>query len=664
MTLQSRINRITAGTAKVGCLLNPMSGQVRKRKPAIRQALETIPGILICETNDDPGFRSAINQFIQENIDLLLIVAGDGTTHAILGHLFTSLQPEQWPLIMIVPGGTTNMTPLGLGIRGKPGKIIQQLHDFLLDPSAPRLVQRPVLRIEQAGTGSIYGMFFAAGLVARGVKFSRSSVKQIGITGSIFTSLIMLRSLIGLMTGMILGRHQKEWMPIKMAMTEANGRNHQGTYLFVLVSALDNLLLNIRPYWGTEPEPLHVTWVDQQYKRLWRSLWPLLSGGGETLQEKDGYYSHNTSALTVHMNDEYIVDGELYRSNNTQNPLQITATNPVTFLVLKDTAITMTSPVPLPTQQLPIRLISEVAWENNKETSPDLIPLIDALIMRFGESLDAVMLYGSCLHSSVSLDEGIVDLYVIVNSYYKAYPEKYLANLNAWLAPNVFYLEVPYQERTLRAKYAVISTKDFERGAQFWFHPYIWARFAQPSRLLYFRDDVVRERLYVAQAHSVINFLKSGVSAIDVGIWDVEEIWTRCLTLTYAAELRAERETRARHLAQTNLSAFTRLTDVASPMLKEILEKQDNGKYRCLTTPEMQRQARWHWRLRRWQGRILSILRLSKATLTFNNSVAYAAWKIERHTGVHVEVTPVLRRHPILWGLKVAWQLLRHGVIR
>ncbi len=664
MTLHARIDRLKTRTAKVGCLLNPMSGQVRKRQAAIHRILEAMPSMLVCEASDATSFKTAIVQLLRADIDLLVIVAGDGTTHAILGHLFTLLAPEKWPVLVIIPGGTTNMTPLDLGMCGKPERILACLRDYLLQPSAPNLVQRPALRIEQRGMAPIYGMFFAVGLIARGVKFSRSPVKQIGITGGIFTFLIMLRSLAGMITGKIFGRQDDEWAPVTMKITQANGESHQGTYLFALVSALDRLLLNIRPYWGKEPEPLHVTWVNQQHKRLWRSLWPLLSGGGEVLQEKDGYFSHNTHAVTLHMDDEYIVDGELYRSVNSYNPLRITATNPITFLALKDNIITMNYSISAPAKQLPVRLISEVAWENNKETSPDLVPLVDSLIMRFGESLDAVMLYGSCLHSGVSLEEGIVDLYVIVNSYYKAYPQNYLANLNAWLAPNVFYLEVPHQERMLRAKYAVISTEDFERGAQYWFHPYIWARFAQPSRLLYVRDETVRERLYVAQAHSVINFLKSGVPTLEAGIADVEEIWTRCLTLTYSAELRAERETRARHLAQTNLSAFTRLTDVASPMLEEILEKQNNGKYRCLTTPEMQKQALWHWRLRRWQGRMLSILRLAKATLTFRNSVEYAAWKIERHTGVHVEITPMLRRHPILWGLKVAWQLLQRGVLR
>lgn len=334
MTLQTRIERLQGGTAKVGCLFNPMGGQVRKCKTAIRQALDDIPDMLICEANDADGFKTAVDRLLQADIDLLVIVAGDGTTHAILGHLFAARLPEAWPLIVIVPGGTTNMTPLDLGMKGKPESIIRRLQDFLRKPSEPKLVQRSVLHLEQEGMPDSYGMFFAVGLIARGVKFSRSSVKQIGITGGVFTALVMLRSLLGMIAGMILGREQSEWAPVTMTMTDAGGRVHQGTYLFAQVSALDCLLLNIRPYWGKEPAPLHVTLVDRQRKRLWRSLWPLISGGGNVLREKDGYYSHNTQGLTLSMADEYIVDGELYRSIDAQQPLRITAAGPVSFLVL------------------------------------------------------------------------------------------------------------------------------------------------------------------------------------------------------------------------------------------------------------------------------------------------------------------------------------------
>ncbi|UJP05983.1 MAG: hypothetical protein LZF61_03115 [Nitrosomonas sp.] len=313
---------------------------------------------------------------------------------------------------------------------------------------------------------------------------------------------------------------------------------------------------------------------------------------------------------------------------------------------------------------VPDALIRAVAAESDQAVSPDYAPLVDALKLHFGAALDAVILYGSCLHSGCSLDEGIVDLYAVVDDYRNAYPQRYLSLLNTWLPPNVFYIEVSDQGRTLRAKYAVISMHDFEQGASVWFHSYVWARFAQPSRLLYARDDTTRRRIYSVCAHSVITFLKTGIAALESDIFDVEEIWSRCLVLTYAAELRAEKASRARHLARANLSALVCFTDTAYPLLTSLLEKHQDDRYRCVTDSMRRRQALRRWRWRRWQGRILSILRLAKATLTFANSVDYAAWKIERHTGVCVEVTPLLRRHPILWGLKVAGRLLRRGVLR
>ncbi len=319
--------------------------------------------------------------------------------------------------------------------------------------------------------------------------------------------------------------------------------------------------------------------------------------------------------------------------------------------------------VSTPPKRLPAELITEVASQSARAVSADFSVFIEALITRFSVSLDAVILYGSCLHSC-NLDEGIIDLYVIVDQYRNAYSERHLSYLNAWLPPNVFYLEVTHQGKTLRAKYAIISMQDFECGAQYWFHSYIWARFAQPSRLLYARNEQNRQRIHHILAHSVVTFLKTSIAALENKTIDVETLWTQSLMLTYAAELRPERETRARHLAQTNLDDFTRLTAAARPALTDILEIQSNGHYKCLTNITMRRQALWRWRVRRWQGRILSILRLLKATLTFRDCLDYAAWKIERHTGVHVEITPMFRRHPILWGFKMMWQLLRRGVVR
>jgi hypothetical protein len=182
--------------------------------------------------------------------------------------------------------------------------------------------------------------------------------------------------------------------------------------------------------------------------------------------------------------------------------------------------------------------------------------------------------------------------------------------------------------------------------------------------LLYARDEIVRKRVNQALGHAVVTFLKSSLPLLESPVVSAETIWTNGLTQTYAAELRPERSTRARQLVELNLDDYARLTRCAVSALAGTLEVLPDGNYRRLTGVAERRTSLWRWRLRRWQGKILSVLRLSKAAFTFHDSINYAAWKIERHTGVRVEVTPLLRRHPLLWGLKVSWRLLRRGVMR
>lgn len=314
--------------------------------------------------------------------------------------------------------------------------------------------------------------------------------------------------------------------------------------------------------------------------------------------------------------------------------------------------------------QPPFALIQEMAILSAQTVPIEFDAFVSEIRQRFGDSLDAILLYGSCLHTT-DLAEGVADFYVLVNDYHNAYSEHLLRFFNRFLPPNVFYLEVNYQNKIYRSKYAVLTTSHFEKGTNDWFHPYLWARFAQPSRILYVRDDMIRQRINVALAQSVVKFLKTTLLAQSKNILSVEAIWTNGLMLTYAAELRTEKRTRAQKLTQLSLDEYTRLTAAAFPALQDIMEKSESqNSYLIHLTRFRNNLARFQWWLRRWQGRVLSILRLGKATLTFRDCADYAAWKIERHTGVRIEVTPLLRRHPILLGYKIIWKLFRRGIVR
>jgi len=313
---------------------------------------------------------------------------------------------------------------------------------------------------------------------------------------------------------------------------------------------------------------------------------------------------------------------------------------------------------------LPAGLVREVREQLGRDPGIDLAPLEDALHSRFGGSLEAIVLYGSCLHNAAIRADEVVDFYVLVSDYRQAYEGAWLRRLNAWLPPNVFYLEADGGDSVLRAKYAVLSMADFEAGVGNWFHSYLWGRFAQPVRLIYARDERARQRCILAVTRAVMTFLRATLPVLGMQVVTARTIWRQGLQLSYSAELRPEGRERADQLARGGLTHYNRLTAAAAPALEAEVQAMAPDRYQCHYTPEQQRRALRRWRLRRWQGRVLSVLRLSKATVTFADCLDYAAWKVERHTGVCVEVTPRMRRHPLLWGIKALWRLSRRGVVR
>ena len=311
---------------------------------------------------------------------------------------------------------------------------------------------------------------------------------------------------------------------------------------------------------------------------------------------------------------------------------------------------------------IPPALIDVIARQC-AEPVPEACTAITAAIREsYGAALRGVLLYGSCSRDE-AMEDGIVDIYAIVDDYKSVYEKRYLAYLNAWLAPNVFYREISGKHGLIRIKLALISLADFTGGIMNWFHSYLWGRFAQPARILYARDETVRRAIHRLMAQAVLTLLKTSIPTLQEESGNAETIWTRALSLSYSAEYRPEPGAKAGQLVRSDLTGYAGLLDAALPMLDTILRRQSEDNYLRLSDHRTMKAALCRWRLRRRQGRVLSVLRLMKATLTFQNGVDYAAWKINRHTGVTIEVTPELRRHPLLFGWRVFRQLIKRGVI-
>jgi hypothetical protein len=278
-----------------------------------------------------------------------------------------------------------------------------------------------------------------------------------------------------------------------------------------------------------------------------------------------------------------------------------------------------------------------VAEELGLPVDPRVAALAKAIAAKHGAASRAVLFYGSCLREK-QLDGLMLDFYLIVSDYRSAYPKRWLAAANRLIPPNVFYFE----KDGLAAKYAVLSDADFHRlNGPETRNVSVWARFAQPSRLVWAADKKAREKAIDAVSRAAPTLLaaagrRKGEKPLD---W-----WRRAFALTYSAELRAERAGRHASVVDSDRQRFVRFTEPAAAAIE--------------------RKPRGSWRRRRIEGKALSVLRLAKASATFAGGADYIAWKINRHAKTEIRLKPWQRRHPLLAGLTLLPRLIRSGAVR
>ena len=318
--------------------------------------------------------------------------------------------------------------------------------------------------------------------------------------------------------------------------------------------------------------------------------------------------------------------------------------------------------------EIPSELLSVIERNAFRKASPTVQVLIDEILARHGQAAQGILFYGSCLRSGDDLD-GLVDLYLLVDSYRSAYSGsgRVSALLNALLPPNVFYLEREFEGQTVRTKYAVLSVADFQKGtSKRWFHSYLWGRFSQPTAILYARSEAVAKLVLKGFARSVLTFTHRVLPRISTE-FSARQMWGRGLELSYRAELRAERPERRARLfdaAPQYYEDVTRLSMNTLPYPVAAIAGTDPIQYRARIPDSARWISRFTWGLRSWQGKLLSVLRLVKALTTFEGGVDYILWKINRHSGVTVDVEPHLRRHPLLAMWVLSWRLYRRGGFR
>ena len=292
-----------------------------------------------------------------------------------------------------------------------------------------------------------------------------------------------------------------------------------------------------------------------------------------------------------------------------------------------------------------------VAEELGQPVDPRVAAMAAAIASQYGKAARAVLFYGSCLRER-QLDSLMLDFYLIVSTYREAYGRGWLAAANRLIPPNVFYFE----HGGLHAKYAVLSEADFRRltGPETR-NVSVWARFAQPSRLAWSADDAARSRAMDAVARAVPTLLGAAMPTASESA-DPLDLWRHAFALTYSAEWRAERMARGGSVVDADPERYRRFSGPAMAVAGVSLAS--------LVSAAERRRSERRWAKRRRAGKLLTVVRLAKASGTYAGGIDYLAWKINRHAGTRIEIKPWQRRWPLVAALTLLPRLLRRGAIR
>lgn len=281
--------------------------------------------------------------------------------------------------------------------------------------------------------------------------------------------------------------------------------------------------------------------------------------------------------------------------------------------------------------------------------------VMNAIRTRHAGRVLGFVYYGSSLRDLDDADK-MLDFYVLVDSYRKTHGSslsgRWRALTNRLIPPAVYYLEQETDGVLSTCKYSIITLDEFERRCGDSFLSQVWGRFSQPCALLDASDPTIENRILQARAQAVRK-LASETAPLFNAPATAPEFWGRAFYESYRTELRPESDDgRAREIV-------ARYQDRYDTVSTALFGDPVKGRYAVQSYQGDGSSRRWFFR--RLIGRPVAAIRVLNSAATFDGGIDYVLRKIERHSGVSIEVTDAQRKHPVLWSPVLGWKLWRRG---
>lgn len=308
-----------SGSALIGLVSNPGSGSNRKQLQRVTDIVANCPQVLHRSTDSIAGIEPVLTEFAAEKIDVLAINGGDGTVSAVLTTLLHGCYLDPLPAIAVLPGGTTNMN--ARDINGQTGLVRAAERLCGQDLSERTVVNRPLLGIDRGEQGGLLcGMFFGAGAIINGIEYCRDEVHARGVGSEVGPGLALARTVWGM-----LHNDPRFAAPLDLQVRcDGADLTLYGASRILLVTSLERLFLGMRPWWGSQNGPLHLTLVEQRATGFLQRLPGVLRGAPAVdVNAATGWHSANVSSSELFFNGSYTLDGEIYSTRSIDRPLRL-----------------------------------------------------------------------------------------------------------------------------------------------------------------------------------------------------------------------------------------------------------------------------------------------------------------------------------------------------
>ncbi len=308
-------------------LLNPLSGMNRKKKVNASEIAARF-AIPVIEVTTPSDIEVALCDLSDAGINLLVVSGGDGTVQAVMTALFARRPFSVLPLLLLVAGGTTNMTAADVGMRGTLISVLQKI-DTVTGRAGCRIMNRHVMQVSVPVAGVFYGMFVATAGICDAMAFYREKFHGQGLWGIPGIVLTFLKYVALSVTGK---RGRGTWArPVTVTVDESGPVKDD--FLVIMVTTLDRLIFGIRPFArGQGRGPLRFAALSSGSRGLWFRLPLLFAGRSVSKGRQDGYWLASAEGMELCFDGQVSVDGELYDVRADSGPVTVDSGGILSFL--------------------------------------------------------------------------------------------------------------------------------------------------------------------------------------------------------------------------------------------------------------------------------------------------------------------------------------------